>query len=313
MNFTQLEIFHTAAIKKNFSETAKTLHMSQPSVSMYIQQLEESLNTVLFKRTTKKIYLTPAGELLFQSAEAILNKVHDTRKQLQQLSESIHGNLIIGASLTIGEHILPYLFGAFKQQYPDVTIVLKIYNSEQIIKKLDNGEIHLGFIESMISYPEFVQEPFMEDELVIISSCTKPWTKNEYITPEQLFSIPFIIREKGSGTRQVMEETLKQNQLNPAKLQTILELENTESIKSAVESGMGISILSKAAVQKELTLPSLHQLSIDDITLQRSLYSIYKKHQIPLSGEAFLQFVQEHITDDRLPFNHFSPSPIPHQ
>lgn len=241
------------AVKKNFSETAKALHMSQPSVSLQIRQLEDSLSTQLFNRTTKKVYLTPSGELLFKSAKIILKQINDTKKELQHLSESIQVNLIIGASLTIGEYILPYLFGNFKQKYPNVNIVLKIYNSQQIVEKLYDGEINLGFIESMISYPEFVQDTFLEDELIIISS----GHTSADISIEDLSKMPFILREEGSGTRQVIEETLRKNNLNPTKLIVVLELENTESIKSAVESGMGISILSKVAVQKELSLKTL--------------------------------------------------------
>ncbi|MGG1397157.1 selenium metabolism-associated LysR family transcriptional regulator [Bacillus salipaludis] len=295
MNFEHLKIFYMAAIKKNFSETAKALHMSQPSVSLQIRQLEDSLGTQLFNRTTKKVYLTPAGELLFKSAKKLLEHVNETKKEIQKLSDSIHGNLIIGASLTIGEYILPYLFGEFKQRYPNITILLKIYNSQQIIEKLNNEEINLGFIESMISYPEFVQESFLEDELIIISSGhhSEAMVENPYISADELFHLPFILREEGSGTRQVIEKTLMQNNLSPTKLNVILELENTESIKAAVESGMGISIISKAAVQKELRLKTLKRLRIKDLVLKRSLYSIYNKTNLSLPSEVFLNFMSE--------------------
>jgi LysR family transcriptional regulator, transcriptional activator of the cysJI operon len=282
-----------ASTKKNFSETAKALHMSQPSVSLQIRQLEESLDTKLFNRTTKKVYLTPAGELLAKSAEMILKQVNETKKELQLLEQSIHGNLIIGASLTIGEYILPYLFGAFKRKYPNVNIILKIYNSQQIAEKLNDEEINLGFIESMISYPEFVQEAFLEDELRVISSDTIPGEVDHEISLNQLFSLPLILREEGSGTRQVIEESLRKYNLNPAKLNVILELENTESIKSAVESGMGISIISKVAVQKELTLQTLKSYTIKDIDLKRSLFYIYNDTNLSLPSQVFLEFVSE--------------------
>ena len=297
LNFEHLKIFYTAALKKNFSETAKSLHMSQPSVSLQIRQLENSLGTQLFKRTTKNVYLTPAGELLLKSTKIILKQVNDTKKEIQQLSQSIHGNLIIGASLTIGEYILPYLFGAFKKEYPNVNMVFKIYNSQQIIEKINGDEIHLGFIESMLSYPELKQEAFLEDELVIISSFKNSNISDndndDYITSDQLFSLPFILREQGSGTRQVIEEKIRQNNLNPSKLNVILELENTESIKSAVESGMGISIISKAAVQKELSLKTLKRLYIKELNLERLLYSIYNENNLTLPSEAFLTFIFE--------------------
>lgn len=282
-----------AAMKKNFSETAKALHMSQPSVSLQIRQLEESLDTKLFNRTTKKVYLTPAGELLFNSAKNILKQVNDTKKEIKQLEQSVHGNLLIGASLTIGEYILPYLFGEFKRKYPNVNIVLKIYNSQQIAEKLDDEEINLGFIESMISYPQFVQEAFLDDELMVISSDHIPDATDSEILIEKLFSLPLILREEGSGTRQVIEESLRKYNVNPAKLKVILELENTESIKSSVESGMGISIISKVAVQKELTLKTLKSYSIKDINLKRSLYYIYNDTNLSLPSQVFLEFISE--------------------
>ncbi|MFE4430336.1 LysR substrate-binding domain-containing protein [Peribacillus butanolivorans] len=215
----------------------------------------------------------------------------------------MHGNLIIGASLTIGEHILPYLFGKFIKEYPNINIIFKIYNSQQIIEKLNDEEIHLGFIESMISYPEFIQESFLEDELVIVSSYESANIPddNDYISVDQLFSLPFILREKGSGTRQVIEENLRKNNLNPEKLNIILELENTESIKSAVESGMGISIISKAAVQKELSLKTLRRLFIKELNLKRSLYSIYYDNTLTLTGETFLSFIVEYYKNNRSP------------
>lgn len=283
------------AMKKNFSETAKALHMSQPSVSLQVRQLEESLGTKLFNRTTKKVYLTPAGELLAKSAKNILKQVNETKKELQRLEQSIHGHLIIGASLTIGEYILPYLFGEFKRKYPNVNIILKIYNSQQIAEKLNDREINLGFIESMISYPEFVQEAFLEDELMVISTdeiANAPDQSNE-ITIDQLFNLPLILREEGSGTRQVIEESLRIYNLNPSKLNVILELENTESIKSAVESGMGISIISKMAVQKELALKTLKSYSIKDINLKRSLFYIYNDTNLSLPSQVFLEFISE--------------------
>lgn len=311
LNFEQLKIFYTAAMEKNFSETAKVLHMSQPSVSLQIRQLENVLGTQLFNRTTKNVYLTPAGEVLFRSAKTILKQVNDAYKEIQQLSESIQGSLIIGASLTIGEHILPYLFGDFIKRYPNINLVLKIYNSQEIMNKLNAEEIHIGFIESMISYPKFIQKSFLEDELVIISSYQNSHIPdvNNFITIDQLFSLPIILREVGSGTRQVIEESMRRNNLNPAQLNVILELENTESIKSAVESGMGISIISKAAVQKELTLKTLNRLFIKELNLNRSLYSIYDSNNLTLQGEVFLSFVSEFfenykgvtITDKILP------------
>lgn len=296
MNFEHLKVFHTVAKKKSFSETAKILHLSQPSVSLQIRQLEESVGTKLLERTTKKVNLTQEGEILLQSAEKILNLIYQTEKEITRFSQSIHGDLIIGASVTIGEHVLPYVLGNYKKEYPNVNLIMKIDNSEQIIEKLRNEQIDLAFIQSVQSYAEFCQKPFLEDEMVVIIS----WNDSRIdhmklsISTDELFSLPIILRESGSGTRQVIERQLQKHGLNPNDLNIILELENTESIKSTVESGMGISIISKVAVEKELRLKTLRQLSIQGLDLKRIFYSVYNEKKLTLPSESFLSYIQNY-------------------
>ncbi|MBU8878112.1 LysR family transcriptional regulator [Bacillus sp. FJAT-29790] len=300
MNFEHLKVFHMAAKKRNFSETAKLLHMSQPSISLQIRQLEESLNIKLFKRTTRKVDLTPAGEILFNSSEKILNLIHQTEQEIALLSDSNYGVLNIGASMTIGEHILPYALGKYKKEYPNVNIILEIYNTDQIIEKLVNEEIHLAFVQSMISYPKYRQLPFFEDKLILIASnnYTHPLLDHQQrsISLNDMFSLPLILREAGSGTRQVIEEQLRRNKLNPEKLQIILELENTQSIKSAVESGMGLSIISQASVQHELRLKTLRQFSIEGMNLKRNFYSVYDEKRLTSASESFLLFLHNYYS-----------------
>lgn len=298
MNLDHLKVFYVAATKRNFSETAKALHLSQPTVSLQIQQLETSLNCKLFERTTKNIRLTDSGKLLFRYAEQILQLINKTKKELALLSDSIHGDLKIGASLTIGEYILPYMIGKYRKEYPKVTLFMHIFNSNQIIQELLDEQIDLGFIESPISNPELVHLPFMEDELIIISSATENHPligAREIITPEELFTLPLIFREQGSGTRQVLEESLRKHQLDPSRLHIILELASTESIKAAVESGMALSIISQSAIQKELTLGTLRKLRIQGISLMRNFYAVFDKRRLnSLQADAFLDYVLKH-------------------
>ncbi|MCM3568048.1 selenium metabolism-associated LysR family transcriptional regulator [Neobacillus mesonae] len=295
MNFEHLKVFHTVAREKSFSKTAKILHMSQPAISLQIRQLEESLNTKLFKRTTRKVDLTQAGEILFQSAEKIFYIVHQTEKDITLLSNSIHGVLHIGASLTMGEHILPQVIGNFKREFPNVQILLDINNSEQVIEKLINEKIHIGFVQSMINYPEYRQRIFFEDELIIIAandfSLQDSMELGNSLTLEDIYTLPFVFRESGSGTRQLFEEQLIKNNIDPSKLHVILELDNTQSIKSAVEAGIGISIISKASVQHELSLKTIRQLTIQGLNLKRYFYSVYDEKKLTPAGETFLSFI----------------------
>src|SRR5690606_12257072 len=180
---------------------------------------------------------TPAGEILYGKVNKLLSLMNETKNELMELKGIVHGDLKIGASLTIGEHILPFILADFNQLYPKVNMFLRVLNSEQIVEKLLNHEINLGFIESMLSYPALKQVPFAKDELIIITSPNSQLTPSPVISIDELLSLPFIIREKGSGTRQVMEDTLRKSKVDPAKLKIIMELEHTEAIKSSVEAG----------------------------------------------------------------------------
>ncbi|AZU62316.1 selenium metabolism-associated LysR family transcriptional regulator [Neobacillus mesonae] len=297
MNFEHLKVFHMVAREKSFSKAAKNLHMSQPNISLQIRQLEESVQTKLFKRTTRKVDLTQAGEILYQSAEKIFTIIHQTQKDLTLLSNSTHGVLNIGASMTLGEHILPQLIGNFKKEFPHVQIVLDINNSDQVIEKLINGKIQMGFVQSTINYPEYRQRIFFEDELIIIAAndfaLHHVMDQSSSLRLDQIYSLPFICREAGSGTRQLFEEQLIKNHIDPAKLNIIFELDNTQSIKSAVEAGFGLSIISKASVQHELSLKTLRQISIQGLNLKRYFYSVYDEKKLTPAGETFLSFIHK--------------------
>ena len=301
MNLDHLKVFYTAATKLNFSETAKVHHLSQPSISSQMRNLEESLNVKLFERTTKKITLTDSGVLLQSYVKLILEVVNKAEKEIALLSNSIHGDLAIDASLTIGENLLPYMLGKFKQKYPFVNLIMKIHNSQQIIEKVIHEEIDLGFIEAPMTHPSVYCKPFLDDELVIITSTKKlnPLIDNRNtLTPYELFSLPIILRERGSGTRKVIEETLQKNNLNPSNLNIMLELENTESIKAIVESGMGISIISQTAIKKELALKTLRTIRIEGINLKRSFYIVQKKEKIlSLPAESFVNFLSNSFSE----------------
>ncbi|MCM3766916.1 selenium metabolism-associated LysR family transcriptional regulator [Neobacillus niacini] len=285
MYLEHLKVFHLAATKKNFSETAKILHLPLPTVSLQIKHLEDYLNTSLFDRNTKKMELTDSGKILFHYAEEILQLVNKAEKELALLSETIHGDLRLGASLTIGEYLLPHYLGDFLKKYPHVHVSMKVDNSHKIVEKLLNGEIDLGFIEVTIPHEKLDSIPFLEDELVVISQSVS--SLFDEISVEELFGLPIIMREKGSGTRQVLEANLLKKQLNPDNLNIVLELENTESIKSAVQSGLGVAILSRTAIQKETELGIFKQTRIIGVPLTRYFYILNKKGILSPATDAF--------------------------
>ncbi|RSL33512.1 LysR family transcriptional regulator [Salibacterium salarium] len=301
MNLEHLKAFYILSNNQNFSETAKVLHLAQPTVSLQIKNLEQALDVTLFERTTKKVKLTPSGYILYKYANQIFSLVKQTEKELDTLSDTIHGDLNIGASLTIGEHILPYVLGRFRKEFPNVHLYLKVYNSQQIMEHLGNDEIDLGFIESTNHYPEYSQLAFLEDELVVTTSgsTTSPISaQKQNISAQELFELPIIMRERGSGTRQVVESHLRNHGLDPEKLDVIMELEHTESIKSVVESGLGIMIISKNAIKKELELGTLRQVPINGIRMRRFFYAVYNEQKLTLPSESFLTFIQKYYLEE---------------
>ncbi|WP_199614396.1 selenium metabolism-associated LysR family transcriptional regulator [Paenibacillus alkalitolerans] len=282
MNFDHLNVFYAAATNRNFSETAKALHMSQPTVSQQIQQLEDTLHVKLFERTTRTIKLTQAGYILYRYAERIIQLVQSAEKELTVFSQTLHGDLDIGASTTIGEHVLPYLLGNFKRQYPSVLLRMRIGNSQTIVDQLLKNEIHLGFIEAPIFHPLLQHFPFLEDELVAV--CSDGYehpllAKKESMALKDLRDIPLILREQGSGTRQIINESLQNVNFNPNELNVVMELGNTESVKAAVEAGIGITILSKSAILKELKLGTLRIVNVKGVRFKRYFYIVSDKNK----------------------------------
>lgn len=294
MNIDHLKVFNTLAEKRNFSETAKLLHMSQPSVTSQIKSLEEKFETKLFERTTKHVLLTEAGKVLYYYTSKILHFVQLAEKDIALLSLTVSGELRMGASLTTGEYVLPKVIGQFKQEYPHVKLLMEITNTEHIIEKILDDIYHLGFIEAPFSHPHLNVGPFMEDELVVITSTSNPYPlikDKDEISLKELNELPLILREPGSGTRRVMETALEDHKINPLDLNIILELGSTEAIKSAVETGVGISIISKSAIKKEQLLGTIKVVKLKNVTIRRSFYIVYHKERIlQPPAEAFLTF-----------------------
>lgn len=294
MNFDQLRTFVTVVEKKNFSETAKLLFLSQPTITSQIKTLESQLNTALFVRTTKQVELTSSAKVLYKYAKEIINLVDSAEKDISALLGEVHGPLNIASSLTIGENVLPQLLRSFKENYPLIELSIDITNTEQIIRKVKDNVLDIGLIEAPIEDSSLVLEPFMEDELILIASPDFFESDKIDISMKELVDLPLVLREKGSGTRTVMVQSLKKYGFNPSNLNIVLEIGSTEAIKLAVESGLGISIISKNAIKKELKLNSLKAFPVREIPFIRSFYIVYAKGKILKSqAEVFLNLIMD--------------------
>lgn len=294
LNFHQLHIFHTVAEKGNFSTAAQALHMTQPAVTMQVQALEDYFGIKLFHRSTKKVELTEAGKVLLPYALKGMNIVRDAEDSMTKFTKHLKGQLQLGASLTFGEYIFPRIIAPFAKKYPDMSVRMKVMNTSQITEEILNHQLSFGIVEAAIHHPDFHTEPVLSDELMLILPKNHPLTKLEAIQISDIVQYPFVLREQGSGTRIVMEEVLEGNGFDPQRLNIVMELGSTGSIKSAVEAGLGISIISKSSVKHELSLGLLEARKIEGIQFIRDFYSIYLKSTIlPMTAVAFITFLRD--------------------
>jgi len=274
----RLQVFHTVAKQLSFTKAAELLYMTQPAVTFQVKQLEEHFNTRLFERGHSKITLTPAGEVALEYAERILNLTGEMETRLGELTGQVSGTLLVGASTTIAEYMLPRLLGDFKAQYPHVHARLMVANSETIEFKVADHALDVGLIESPSHHPQLTSHICCEDELVAICSPKHQVAKYASITPAQLAELPYVSRESGSGTREVVDDYFRQNGVQPEDLHITMELGSREAIKGAVEAGLGIAIVSRATILKEVKLGDLIAVSLNP-RLIRPLSLVYAKEK----------------------------------
>ena len=200
----------------------------------------------------------------------------------------------LGASLTFGEYILPRILGPFSKEYPNISVSMKVMNTTQILDEILNHQLTFGLVEASIDHPDVHIEPVLSDELKLILPAGHPLAQTDRPRIEDVLRYPFVLREKGSGTRQVMEEELIRHDIDPSDLNIVSELGSTGAIKSAVESGLGISILSQSSVKHEIALGLLETRTIDGFKFHRHFFSIYLNTMLlPISAVTFLTFLRE--------------------
>lgn len=288
-----MRVFITVADKKNFSKAAKALSLTQPAVSFQIQTLEQYYQTMLFDRVNRHVKLTAAGELLLDYAVHMNNLQAELERNMQQLTGHVKGELLIGASTTIGEYILPYVVGGFKQDYPDVNVTIQIMNTKDIGSAVDNKTFDLGIIEGPLEQSESITtRKFLEDELVLAMPADHPLATRSSITLDELKTLPYITREPGSGSRLIFEQALIDADFDIEDLNIVMELGSTTSIKSAIMGGLGISTISKWAIQDLLKTGKVVALNIEGLTLKRNFNIILnnEKFQSEATGK-FLDFL----------------------
>jgi len=295
----RLQVFFTVARLLSFTKAAETLHMTQPAVTFQVRQLEEYFNTRLFDRTHNRINLTEAGDRVYGYADKIFELYGEMENSVREMTGEISGSLTIGASTTIAEYMLPSLLGDFKKRYPDINIHLKVSNTEGIVSMVENNTIDLGVVEAPVGNKNLVVERCRPDHLVAIVPPDHPETERETLTYEDLIKYPFICREEGSGTREVINEYLSLVSSGPDALNISMELGSPEAVKGAVEAGMGISVVSQATVQKELRLGTLVAINLDP-SLDRPFSFVHQKQKFRVRVmEELLEFARKYCEEHK--------------
>jgi len=290
----RLQVFHTVARLLSFTKAAETLHMTQPAVTFQVRQLEEHFNTRLFDRTHNRISLTDAGKKVYEYSDRIFELYSEMENAVREMTGEISGALTIGASTTIAEYMLPTLLGDFKEKYPEVTILLKVSNSDGIVSMVENNTIDLGVVESPVGNKNLVVETCRRDQLVAIVPPGHSLGGKGSVEFSELLEYPFICREEGSGTRDVINDYLHKLQYTSGALKIAMELGSPEAVKGAVEAGMGVSIVSRATIQKELRLSSLVELDLDP-PLYRPFSFVHQKQKFRLRAmEELLEFARSY-------------------
>ena len=266
--------------------------MTQPAVTFQVRQLEEYFNTRLFDRTHNRISLTEAGANVYEYAEKIFELYNEMDSMVKEMTGDIGGSVTIGASTTIAEYMLPSLLGDFRVKYPDVLIHLKVSNTEGVVSMVENNVIDLGVVEAPVGNKNLVVEPCRRDKLVAIVPNKHPLAKKSTVTLSELLSYPFICREEGSGTREVIEDYVCHAEGCKNGLNVAMELGSPEAVKGAVEANMGISIVSEATVAKERRLETLKILDLDP-PMQRPFSFVHQKQKFRVRVmDELLQFAR---------------------
>lgn len=287
----RLQVFATVAKLLSFTKAAEALHMTQPAVTFQIRQLEEYFNTRLFDRTHNRISLTEAGDLVFGYASRILQHYAEMDNAVRKLTGSVTGPLVVGASTTIGEYMIPGLMGRFQAAFPEVSLRLLVANTGSIVHMVEDNEIDVGVVEGPVNNKNLSSEVCWNDELVCVCPTGHELAGLENVSLEQIIRYPLIFREEGSGTRAEIMKYIENQGHSVKDLNIIMEFGSPESIKSAVEANLGLSILSKVTVTKEQELKLLSTVSLGP-ELIRPFSLVYQRQKFRVRAmEEFMEFI----------------------
>ena len=296
MDLWQLNIFCKVIEHKSFSRAGTAVHLSQPTISSHIKDLEDYFDCRLIDRLSKEAVPTKAGDLLYEYAKRMLALRDETETALAEFQGKIRGRLVIGGSTIPGTYLIPQLISDFKRKYPDVIVSLTIGDSENIIEGILSGSLELGVVGAKAENKKILQKKLIEDDMCLIIPANHRWAVKKRVSLAMLLTEPFIVREKGSGTLKSLQQSLVKTGHHIEDLKVVAELGSTQAICQGIKTGAGASILSTLAVSEDLQVRKLIALEVDGLNLKRNFYLTWHRYRSPSPlSEAFLEFLEQKL------------------
>ena len=298
MDLRRLEIFAKVAELGSFSRAAEALFLTQPTVSEHVRALEEELGVQLLDRLGRGATPTPAGLLVLGYAQRMLALGRETRQALDQFLGRMSGQLVVGGSTIPGEYVLPGLIGQFKAKYPDISISLLIASSRRVSEWVEEGRVEIGVAGAEPESRALRSRALMADEMVLAVPADHAWATRKSVALEDVRREPLILRERGSGSRAAFERALASVNLDLSSFRVVGELGSTQAVKQAVRAGVGISVISKRAVEDECRARLLVCVKVRDLPVSRSFYLVTHRDRTrsPVA-QAFVEFVESQAAE----------------
>jgi LysR family transcriptional regulator, transcriptional activator of the cysJI operon len=290
----RLKVFRTVAEQRHFRKAAELLYLTQPAVTHQIRALEETFSVPLFDRTGKEVALTPSGEILLKYVRQVDELLARAEEEISALAGEVRGELRIAASMTIAQFTLPGLLGGFVRLHPSVQVAIESSKTQDVIHAVVTQRAALGLIEGPAHTRDVTVEPWMEDELVMAVPASHEWDNGQEIEMGDLRETRLLLRERGSGTREIVEQALADHGLAMKELKPIMEVDSTEGILASIEAGLGVGFVSRRAIRRALLLGTLKMVPIRGVHLSRQFSLVFNRGPEPagLPG-LFLNYLRE--------------------
>lgn len=294
----KIKTFLTVVRCGSLTQAARELFVSQPAITLQIHKLEQKYNEVLFYRRERGVELTPAGKILYDYAQRISRLYDEATEELGALGSEFRGALRVGATLTIGEYVLPSILGHFKAEYPSVDILLEIENTLRIVDQVASGNLDCGLVEGPFENGLIYTEKLTDDELAFVCSAHHRLANVAELDLKTLSRELFILREPGSGTRRVFEDALQRAGVDPSNIKILMQLGSTRAIKSLVAENIGVTVISERTVRDEIQRGVLKRLGVPSLDLRRAFEFIFKKDvRLSLITKRFIMTCRQQIDD----------------